>query len=827
MKRLAIIVAVVAVVAAGLSCLAGCQPTPLLLAEGGAAKMPIVVSPNASKSTRATAEELAGYLGKIAGAQFEVAVGDGASGIVLGTLAEFPNPSLAKALEVRNRFDGLEAYAIRTEPGRLLLLGGGELGASHAAWRFLELLGCRWFFPAPEWEVVPSMPTLKAAIDETSRPKILARRIWYGYGIHEERTARDYANWCRRNRMAQSFTINCGHAWQSVIADNKAVFDQHPEYLARVKGQRQGEQLCVSNPQLRELAAQWAVKYLTANPSSDMVSVECSDGGGFCECDQCAKLGSVSNQVFDLANYVARAVAKAHPGKLVGLYAYNVHSEPPDFPLEPNVYVQLTAGFTSGRYSFDELLDLWPKKCPNMGFYEYFSVYLWDFDMLPGGRGGNSAYLKKQIPQYARRQATSLDCESGNNWGPHGRGYYLASRLMWNPQADAEAILADFYEKAFGPAAAAMQRFYERFDPGSEPLMSEPLIGAGFRDVDEAAKLAAARADVLARIDDIKHYLRFVHLRWLLTHEKDKAQRKDLTLAALTHVYRTRFAHMNHWEAMRQEWTPAAAKEFNEPAWAFNAPGEKPWKVETPPTRAEIDQAFAEGLAHFQAETVQEKAFSKDLVPLGWKEGTPAESRQAYQLGLRYAFYSTGGEPLAAAVTTGTIAWYRDRAPASYKWTDAAGQVVNEGRLPLDGQAHRLELKVPKAGLYYLDFNDSAAGWTIRVDAGKPATIILERGRGFMHAGWMQPMYFFVPKGTREIVYYWNGNEHRVHAPAGKIVQEVRASGQFIHVPVPPGADGKCWSFSQIALGRLWFFNVPNVLAASPQALLVPREVRP
>ena len=65
-------------------------------------------------------------------------------------------------------------------------------------------------------------------------------------------------------------------------------------------------------------------------------------------------MGSVSDRAFGLANEVARAVAREHPGKMVGMLAYNDHCEPPSFPLEPNVYVQLTAGFIRGRHTFDE-----------------------------------------------------------------------------------------------------------------------------------------------------------------------------------------------------------------------------------------------------------------------------------------------------------------------------------------------------------------------------------------------------------------------------------------------------------------------------------------
>src|SRR5687768_8484924 len=84
-------------------------PAPLgslLLAEGGRARLAVVISPKAPEPTKAVAAELAQYLGKIAGATFEVTSGDASGGgIVLGTLAEFPDEALAKPLAVRG-FDG-------------------------------------------------------------------------------------------------------------------------------------------------------------------------------------------------------------------------------------------------------------------------------------------------------------------------------------------------------------------------------------------------------------------------------------------------------------------------------------------------------------------------------------------------------------------------------------------------------------------------------------------------------------------------------------------------------------------------------------------------
>jgi hypothetical protein len=799
----------------------------LRLAAGGKAELPVTISGKASKATRKVADELAGYLSRITGASFAVEAGDGSRGIVLGTLAEFPHPGLAKALEVRHIYDGREAYAIRTEPKRLLLLGATDLGTSHAAFRLLEHLGCRWFFPAKEWEVVPSRRTLAVRLDETSRPALLSRRIWYGYGHFDfKRGLADYEAWARHNRMAASLKPWCGHAWQAIILANKKTFDAHPEYLALVKGKRQGPQLCVSNPKVRQIATRWALDQFKKRPELDMVSLETSDGSNHCECEACRKLGSISDRAFGLANEVARVVARKHPGKMVGMLAYNDHCEPPSFNLKPNVYVQATAGFIRGRYTFDELMELWPRRCNNLGFYEYLSVWLWDFDLPARGRGGNLKYLRERIPRYVRLGATSLDCESGNNWGPHGLGYYVANRLMWDPKADVDALTADFFAQAFGPAAAPMKRYYERLDPGNEPLVGEPLLALALRDLEEATKLAKGRPDVLARLDQLKQYQHYVRLRWEHDHTADKERKRELALSALTHAYRTRYTYMDHWGAMRQSWTQQAAREFDRPAWSFKDPSpNKPWQVDKPYTRAETDRRFREDLAYFLPQPLKEKAFSTDLVPAGFRTDRPAETRQRFQKGTRYALYSAQGEPLEVAITTGVIAWYRDRPDAVYVVTDAAGKEVARGRLPQDGKGHPLKVKVPRPGLYWLDFNDQGAAWVIQAAARRPVVLALRRGSHALHLGHMQRVYFYVPRATKQVEYFWDGPPHEVRGPDGKVIAEVKDRGKFVTVAVPEGAAGRVWSFQKLVPGHLWFLNVPNYLAASPDALLVPRPV--
>lgn len=796
------------------------------LAADGEARMAIVLTEQPGPATLAAAEDLARTLKTMTGASFEtrrVPAGEvPKSGILLGTVSDFPDSAWGDTLTIQPDRDGVEAFAIRTEPGRVRLIGATDLGASHAAYRLLEELGCRWFFPAVEWEVIPSLASPTVALDVTDRPAILSRRIWWGYGFFDARCREDYQAWARRNRMAQSRQIHCGHAWQAIIAANREVFDEHPEYLALVDGARRGPQLCVSNPAVRELAVTYALNAFANDPDRDMISLETSDGSDHCECESCIALGSISDRAFGLANEAARAVAAEYPGKMIGMLAYNDHCEPPSFPLEANVYVQSTAGFIRGRYTHEELMELWPKVCRNLGFYEYFSVWLWDFDMPPGGRGADVGYIRQRIRRYAELGATSLDCESGNNWGLHGRGYVLANRLMWNPHADAEEILADFYEKAFGPAARTMRRYYERLDPGHGPLVSEHLLGLALRDLETATREAAECPDVLARLRHLKHWLHYVRLRWEYERAEDDDAREVAAEAVFAHVYRTRYSYMNHWAAIRQAWLRKAAEEFERPDWLETPP----WQDAPPPDAEETERQFREDMERFQPVEINRREFSDELVPADLASEEPTALRQKFQLPGHYACFSTDGEPIELTVTTGEIAWYRDRPPAAWILRDTAGSEVAAGRLPQDGESHDVAVAVPAAGLYWFEFDDQGAGWSIAAAAGRPVCLALRRHSYARHLGHMQRMYFFVPRGTQRVDYFWDGGPHQVRGPDGELLAEVATRGKIVRIDVPEGADGRAWSFTKLPGGQLWFFNCPNLLAPSPAALLVPRECR-
>ena len=837
---------------------ASVSASTLTLARDGQALLPVIISPRATAGTRAVATELAAYLKRISGATFTVTPGDGSQGVVLGSMAEFPTPALAEALAITNGFDGREAYAVRTESKRLLLLGATDLGTSHAAFRFLEELGCRWFFPAREWEVVPRLPVLSFNRDLTDRPAILSRAIWFEAGSGGDQQNADYAAWRRQNRQAESFVVNAGHNLDAVIGRNQVAFDAHPEYYALVPqadgtNKRQGPQLELANPAVRRVVVEYVLAYFRQNPAADMVSLDPADTTTHSVSPESLALGSVSDRVFGMANEAARALQKEFPGKMVGLYSYNAHWDPPSFPLEPNVHV-LLSGLGQGACTAAEREARWPQRCHNLGFYEYFSVWLWSFDRLLGSWTNDIHGAQARIRQIVAQGGTSVSAESTSSWGPNGRGYYVANHLLWNPDLDVDALVQDFYDRAFGAGAPAMKRYYERLDPGCRPFLSKHLVALAFRDVDEASRLTADRPDIQARLDHVKQYLRYVHLDWMRNREPvSEARRAELDTAVMTNLYRTRGAALTAWEMIRQNWGQNRVPGHQRAAWMVEVPYAHADTVIKPPdttfdldapaadpeadpaftvkavtqTYAGIETEFQEGLKYFQPRPIGEAVrYTDDLVPVVWPERPAVKSEQAYQGGARYILASIGGEPLEFSTWAGTAWGGINR----FVITDAKGNEVAKGQLPNDKTTSH-SIKVPGLGRYTLDYNDNGSYWSITVAPGRVATLPMGQMQDFRNSKVMQEMYFYVPKGTRQIDYYYTrtafhpGGRHQVIDPAGKTVKDVDVNGDWVSVPVPAGLDGKLWRFRDPVLGVFWFNNLPNYLAASPDALLVPREV--
>ncbi|MDD4267407.1 MAG: DUF4838 domain-containing protein [Thermoguttaceae bacterium] len=831
---------IAALVAAACGAEAGGQPPAVALATGGRALLPIVVGENASERTRAAAATLGAYLGRITGAALDVKTAADGRGIAVGLARDFPESPLAgrwSELKSTERED----YLLRTAADGVYLLGATELAVEHAVWDFLYRLGHRQFMPGEPWQIVPRISELSVALDAEESPDYIARRIWYGFGVWDY-NAEPYADWCARNRATSGIALRTGHAYGGLIRGLKAQFDQHPEFYALVDGKRdiRGEaKLCIGNPELRRLVVEYAVGQFDRDGTADSISTDPSDGGGWCECERCAELGSITDRALLLANEVAAGVNRKYPGKLVGLYAYNFHSPPPGIRAHEQVVVSVATAFLKGGLSLDEILDGWSRQASILGIREYYSVNTWDRDMPGQARGSNLEYLKRTIPAFHRRGARFMSAESSDNWGPNGLGYYLAARMLWDiDEAERmDELIDDFLARSFGPAREPMAEFYRQLDGSKPHLVFSDQLGRMFRSLAEARRLAGD-ADMRARIDDLLLYARYVDLYQRYAKSEGPARQAAFE-QLIRHAYRMRTTMLVHTKALYRDLANRDKSVSIPPGAEFHAPeGKNPWKSSAPFGADELAAFLRDGIARYPLATLdfQPVEFSSDLVPaapLGLAAVEPGKAGPGRHEQTFFTFFDKAPATLQLRITGGLIAHYRDRGNVRVELWKIGGETASGERETLagrdrsvapDGVERTVKLPVALPGLYKLVVRDGGDRTQVAWPTGQRMTIVstADAPMNTNYASWM--LYFYVPKGTK-VVGLHGGGHGEVHDSAGRPLFWLngREPGYY-SVEVPQGQDGRLWRI-RYGRGPLRLLTVPPCLARSAEELLLPKEV--
>lgn len=807
------------------------QAAPLTteLASGKRALLHVVVGPQASTATKAVAADLAAYLGRMSGAEFKVEVGDGAAGIVLGQPGDFAKPPVSVEFG-KGPFER-EDYLLRSTSKSLYLLGATDTAVSHAAWDLLHRLGHRQFFPGDTWEFVPDPSDLKIAVDERQSPSFHARRIWYNWGFWGYNNE-PYRQWCIRNRAVKGFDLNSGHSYGGIIGANKAEFDKHPEYLALVNGERKlhgDSKFCIANPGLRKLVVDHAVRTIKANPKADSISMDPSDGGGWCECDDCVKLGGVSTRVVTLANEVAAAINDPALGvgaKYVGMYAYNKHSAPPAIRIHANVIPSATTAFIGGGFSFDQVVTGWQAMGATMGCYDYLSVVDWDWNLPRGGKGSRLNYLASFIPRIHEMGVRFYDAESGDCWGPCGLGYYFAGRVLWDIKEGArlEAITEDFLTKAFGSAREPMREFYRLAYLDTQRRSPSDMVGRMYRQID-AARKATSDAKVLARLDDLTLYARHCELYYAHANGGKNVE------AVARHAYRMRKTMMVHSYGL---WCRLVSQKA-----ALDKA--HPWKSEDPFTREEFDKILAEGIARNQpAEPgFVGVEFSKALVPAAerLKLTKVAPGRFPTEPQDRQHYFIWVEKPGSVDLTIKVNKRWLNRTPKVSLFSPqevSLDPVATDESYKADGAEYEVKLKTGYAGLHRVETVDGGdftyvtwpTGMPLTVESGIDSPAVTSHFRG----PWT--LYFYVPKGTKVIggwasrIANWAPRiSGRLIDPEGKeVIDFAKMEEGFFKAPVATEQAGKLWKF-EACLGQRLLMTVPPYMARTAEELLLPAEV--
>jgi hypothetical protein len=836
----------VTVIVGWLPALAGtahAAPVEATLAANGQALMPVVIAPGASELVHRAADDLADYLGRIAGARFTVVEGDGAHGIVVGVVSDFPALAAGAPFEPTDPFRR-EDYLLRSHARGISVLGASDRAAVHGVWDMLHRLGYRLFFLTDTWEVVPSQPDLHLTVDTFGKPDYITRQAPRGAPWTNREL---WDRWLTRNRITSDFSLRTGHAYDGIIRANPDAFREHPEYFALVDGERRlagrvdgrgNIKFCISNPGLRKLVVDHSVRLIQANPNLDSVSVDPSDGGNWCECEPCAKIGSVSDLAILLANDVAEAINALGLGpKYVGIYAYNQHSPPPSIDVHPKVVVSVATSFIRGGFAIEQLVEGWAARKAVLGVRDYHDVFTWSHDMPRRARGGNISYLTRTIPYFHEHGARFMNSENNDSWAANGLGYWLSPVMLWDVSAASriDEYIDDFLDKAFAEAREPMRDFYHLINVDRSLRTPEDVTGRMYRALDAARKLARTPA-VIARLDDLVLYTRYTEL-YHQYRAASGGQRQQLFEQIWRLAYRMRDRMMLSTVAIchRERYRDRAMNLPEGVTWS-TPESEHPWKSSEPFGAPELAAMVAQGIENYPILVLdfEPVAYSDDLVPataLNLPEVPQGRLDLRGRSTRRFLTWFDSPGSITLQVTGGLIDHYRDRGNVRlslYSPQEATLEpVAHDESVPPDGRTHKVTLRTPYQGLHTLQVADGSDMTNLVLPEGLPVTIqsSLENPPGRTLTGrWM--LYFYVPRGTKIVGGFTTDRSGRLRDGDGDIAFNFADMDQagYFSVPVPSGQDGRLWRIENVS-GHKLLMTVPPYLARSEKELLLPREV--
>lgn len=457
----------------------------VLLIKGSRCLAQVVEPDEPSPLEHRAATELSRYLGKIGGAQVAVVresgSHDGPRILVGGTRA-----GRGIVAEPEARRQGGEGFIIRTRGNDVAIVGGGEYGTLYGAYELLEkYLGVRWYLPDPLGEVVPRRNVVALPeIDDAQKPAFEMRWV----GSVDEWNLRNKMNRVSAAEYPPAFRVapRIYHSQYELVAP-KVYYAEHPEYFALVGGRRCGDRdakLCYSNPDVARVVAENLAALKEADPSIALVSFSPSDGQKWCECEGCKAMDDKGELASDqrysrrslvFYNRVAEELEKRLPQQRLLVGAYNVYNRPPrdsSIRAHKNLAVIIThyddycmahavndpACPRNAKYV--ELVRAWQRLIPDVYFYEYYHKGNWLDLPWPIVH-----CIASDIPYFRDIGARGLYTQyTTRNMWTNVLNYYVAAKLLWNPDADVPAIVDDFCRNFYGAAAQEMKAYYQTLE---------------------------------------------------------------------------------------------------------------------------------------------------------------------------------------------------------------------------------------------------------------------------------------------------------------------------------------------------------------------------
>jgi hypothetical protein len=487
------------------------------------------------------------------------------------------------------------------------------------------------------------------------------------------------------------------------------------------------------------------------------------------------------------------------------------------------------------------LVELWSKKVGSVGLREYYGVEAWDWGLPGRMRGSQVEYHRRWIPYFAERNVNAVNAETNANWGGQTLGHYVAAQLMWNPRADVDALVEEFFRLSFGDAAPTARKLYAKFD--AAPALRSATLLPMFDDL-SAALSQTSDAAVRARLIDLAAYLVYAaKYRDFELVESRQTTHNDAFYNALRplmeYAYRIRGRDMVHYYALaRRLCNGLPLKDGRLDFYLANREAKPVWMTGDAYTDDEITALFEarrQQLRNDKDPTVTFSRYLDRIQPPGDDAGPGHIHASGQTAGTARFRRRLRGYLQTATKQTVRFGLAADGRQATFTVFLRGDEPLHsqevKARLPADSAAalektalEEIFFELPKAGEYRVEI---VGDCTLQVPEDVP--FVFEASPTY--PAWIDysgPHYFYVPRGTKELVVDASPRVGLVPRGAKKIEVNAMtrsADGPYTVVPVPAGADGQVWHTTSDTRGTLMLLNVPPLLSLHRGTILVPREV--
>lgn len=446
----------------------------LVVAAGGKTSAIVVVSADAGEWEKRAAADLVHYVEQMTGAAPKLADTPEAVAaslkssvplLIVGRAALYADPSLKTAIAKAAKLDLVvraDAIAVRRKGNRIYLAGNNDDSHYYAAAELLRRWGCRWYLPGEIGECIPKHESLAVGdLDYVYAPPFEVRRYWLSW--NGDNTGKP--EFMRRN-FFNDVSVPNGHALakytKELIPEGKTMFN-----------------VPITEDKTADHVAKGILPQFAAGKNV-MLGME----DGLYESDSAADkelIGlqydkyfltqSYSDAFIVFYNKVAKRVSAAAPKSdaKIGFLIYANMTLPPVRDVtaaKPLVGYLAPIDFDpihgmddrwAPRREYKEIMQKWAKVMQGR-----LVIYDYDQGMLVWRDIPNPSHqaFRQDVQHYRDAGILGVDVESRGAMATTFTNLYLRGQLTWNPDADVDALLAEFYEKFYGPAATPMAAYW-------------------------------------------------------------------------------------------------------------------------------------------------------------------------------------------------------------------------------------------------------------------------------------------------------------------------------------------------------------------------------